>query len=80
MVADDAHPHQPRPLLEYTRATAPKDEAMKCRHGVTGRCVECGAEIARGELLVELARLVAQIADSHGFDTSRIEDLMRRLR
>jgi len=53
---------------------------VKCRHGVTGRCAQCEGQSLRGELLIEVARLVVQLGDSAGLDTSRVEAVLKELR
>ena len=53
---------------------------MKCRHGNTGACPLCRGEGVRGKMLLEVARLVLQLADTNGLDTSGLEALLRELR
>ena len=49
---------------------------MMCRHGVTGPCAQCARSTRDAQILHEVARLVAELAHSHGLDASRLRTLM----
>jgi hypothetical protein len=51
---------------------------VKCRHGILGKCPQCEGALDRDRLLMEVAKLVAQLADSAGLDTSGLEAMLRK--
>lgn len=52
---------------------------MRCRHGVTGPCAQCRVLSVRAEILDEVAKLVLELAESRGLDTSRLRALLEGL-
>lgn len=59
---------------------------MSCLHGINGICPLCRQEkrrAARDELtdmlLKEMGRLVLDLAENYGVDTSRLEGLLKEL-
>jgi hypothetical protein len=60
---------------------------MRCKHGVVGGCMACDHErwqaanaVRTSDAVAEIGRLVVELADSRGIDTSRLVEMLSMLK